>query len=277
MEKGGELGQPWTCRKPALGGPDYMPAPLPGDQYTTWRNPVVYFSAIAESSECGKVDVGFEDLTRDLKSKKRTPALSLIFPNACHSGGELECEPGAPKGAQGAASLLKTLVPAIMASPAYKEGGLIMITSAQAPQTGEHPDPSGCCLAPAYPNLPVTATTAAPTTSTTGASTSKSTTETSTSATEEATATTETTTYNEESVLPSGGGGKVGLLMISPFVEAGKVEEAEYANHFTLLKTLEKMFGVESLGYAGEEEVPTLNPELFIAAEEEDAKESGDS
>jgi phosphatidylinositol-3-phosphatase len=259
MENGTSLGQAERCRKPALGGPDYMPTPLPGDQYTTWRNPVIYFSAIAENAAgCEKHDVGFEVLAKDLAAKKKTPALSLIFPDACHSGGELECGPGAPKGAGGAAALLKTLVPAIMASPAYEEGGgLIMITSAQAPQAGEHPDPSACCLAPAYPNLPAAA---AATTPTPIAPT-----------TEEATT---TTTYSEESVLESGGGGQVGLLLISPLVLPGSVAETEYANHFTLLKTLETMFGVEPLGYAAEEEVPTLSPELFVAEPEPSEAES---
>ena len=150
MENGGAIGQPWRCRKPTLGGPDSSPTPSPGDQYATWRNPVVYFGAIAESAGCEKHDVGYEVLTRDLQVKKKTPALSLIFPNACHSGGELECEPGAPKGVHGAVPLLKTLVPAIMASPAYEEGGLILITSAQAPQAGETPTRA----AAAWPRLP---------------------------------------------------------------------------------------------------------------------------
>jgi hypothetical protein len=260
MENGGGVGQPWRCRKPTLGAADPTVA-SPGDQYVNWRNPVVYFGAIAEGAECEKHDVGFEILTKDLRAKKKTPTLSLIFPDACHSGGEAECEPGAPTGAKGATQLLKTLVPAIMASPAYEEGdGLIMITSAQAPQAGEHPDPSACCLAPTYPNLPAavasTGTTTTPTTLT------------STTETEEPPA----TTYTEESVLAAGGGGKVGLLLISPLVEAGKVEEAEYANHFTLLKTLETMFGVEPLGYAAEEAVPTLSPELFVEEEVEGAE-----
>jgi hypothetical protein len=264
IEKGAEAGQPTSCRKPTLGGPDTSPTPVPGDQYATWRNPVVYFSAIAESPECGKLDVGFEALTRDLEAKKKTPALSLIFPDACHAGGELECEPGAPKGAQGVAALLKTLVPAIMASPAYAEGGIIMITSAQAPQAGEHLDSKACCLAPEYPNLaPLQPT--APTPSTTGSSTAEP------EAVESPFG--ETTTYTEESVLEAGGGGKVGLLMISPYVEAGKVEEAEYANHFTLLKTLATMLGVEPTGYATEEEMPALNGELFKTAEEVEAEE----
>jgi hypothetical protein len=270
MENGGEIGQPWRCRKPTLGAADTT-LPSPGDQFVNWRNPVVYFGAVAESTECEKHDVGFEILTKDLSAKKKTPALSLIFPNACHSGGETECEPGAPTGAKGAVQLLKTLVPAIIASPAYEEGGgLIMITSAQAPQAGEHPDPSACCLAPTYPNLPPPAEGTTTTTPTTGTSTTgTATTESSTTETEEAT----TTKYTEESVLAGGGGGKVGLLMISPLVEAGKVEETEYANHFTLLKTLETMFGVEPLGYASDEEVPTLSPELFIEEEVEGAAE----
>ena len=102
MENGGAIGQPWRCRKPTARRPRHRRSPSPGDQYVTWRNPVVYFGAIAESEECEKHDVGFEVLTKDLKAKKKTPALSLIFPNACHSGGEVECEPGAPTGAAAA-------------------------------------------------------------------------------------------------------------------------------------------------------------------------------
>jgi hypothetical protein len=227
MEDGGAIGQPWRCRKPTFGGPDPT-APTVGDQYASWRNPVVYFAAITAGDECEKHDVGFELLTKDLSAKKKTPALSLIFPNVCHSGGEYECEPGAPKGAHGVATELKTLVPAIMASPAYEEGGLIMITSAQAKQTGEGIDQKACCLVPEFPNLPT-------------------------------------------AEVATDGGGKVGLLMISPFVEPGRVEETEYANHFTLLKTLATMLGVEPTGYAAEEEVSILSPELFL--EEEPAEE----
>jgi hypothetical protein len=228
MEGGGAIGQPFRCRKPTLGGPDPT-TPGPGDQYATWRNPVVYFGAIAEGAECERHDVGFELLSKDLATKKKTPTLSLIFPDVCHSGGEYECEPGAPKGAQGVAAELKTLVPAIMASPAYEEDGLIMITSAQAPQTGERADQKACCLAPEYPNLPPAQGT-------------------------------------------GGGGGQVGLLMISPYVEPGKVEEAEYANHFTLLKTLATMLGVEPTGYAAEEEAPPLGAELFTEPPQSEAE-----
>ncbi len=273
MENGGETGQPWRCRKPTLGGPDPT-IPGPGDQYATWRNPVVFFAAIAEGDECEKHDVGYELLTHDLQYKKATPALSLIFPNVCHSGGEVECEPGAPKGAQGVAAELKTLVPAIMASPAYEEeGGLIMITSAQAPQTGDNADPSGCCLAPSFPNLVAAGLQPAPTTppSTTGTSktgTSKTGTSTTEAASELEEEEVTPTKYTEESVLETGGGGKVGLLMISPYVEAGRVEETEFANHFTLLKSLAQMLGVEPMGFAAEAEMPALSTSLFRSTEE---------
>ncbi len=269
MEKGVAAGQPATCRKPTLGGPDTSPLGVPGDQYMTWRNPVIYFSKVAESEECAKLDVGFEALTRDLKSAKKTPQLSLIFPNACHSGFWAECEPGSKIGPNSAAELLKTLVPAIMASPAYEEGGMIMITSAEAPQGGEGADLTACCLAPTYPNLPAPAVAPTPVNPTAATTATEET----TTATEE-TAEVEETKYTEESVLNSGGGGKVGLLIISPYVEAGRVEEFEYANHFTLLKTLQQMLGVgsEPLGYAAEPTMPALSKNLFRSGEEVEAE-----
>jgi hypothetical protein len=267
MEKGVAAGQPATCRKPTLGGPDSSPVGVPGDQYMTWRNPVVYFDKIAESEECGKLDVGFEALSRDLKSAKKTPALSLIFPDACHSGFWAECEPGTPIGPNSSAQLLKTLVPAIVASPAYEEGGMIMITSAEAPQGGEGADPTACCLAPTYPNLPAPAVAPTPVNPTV-ATTSE---EMGATASEE-TAEVEVAKYGDETVLNSGGGGKVGLLIISPYVEAEKVEEFEYANHFTLLKTLEKMLGTDPLGYAAEPTMPALSPNLFRSQEEVEAE-----
>ena len=60
----------------------------------------------------------------------------------------------APPAPWRAEEFLKTVVPAIIESPAYEEGGLIAITSTQAPQVGEHADPSSCCVTPEYPNMP---------------------------------------------------------------------------------------------------------------------------
>jgi hypothetical protein len=215
---GAAAGAPLTCRHPVLGGPDPSQAPVPGDAFVTWRNPVVYFHSLVDSSECAASDVGLDRLAPDLKTAAKTPALSYIVPNACHDGGELPCEAGQPAGPLAAEAFLQTVVPEIEASPAYKEGGLIAITSAQAPQVGPKLDTSACCVTPVFPNLPP----AAPTEPATGP------------------------------VKPTGGGGRVGLLLISPFVEPGTVNESGYYNHFSLLLSIEELFDLEPIGYATE-------------------------
>jgi hypothetical protein len=232
---GAASGQPPTCRHPALGAPDPSQAPIPGDAYETWRNPFVYFHSILDSPECEANDVGLDRLPVDLRAAKRTPALSYIVPNACHSGGEMACEPGRPIGAAAADEFLGKVVPAILASPAYQEGGLIAITSAQAPQSGEKADPSSCCIAPLYPNLPPPDAAGEPASG---------------------------------PVKPTGGGGRVGMLLLSSFVEAGSVNESTYANHYTLLLTLEELFGLEKLGYANEIALLPFDSAVFNAAAE---------
>lgn len=229
---GAPTGQPTTCRHPALGTPDLSQAPLPGDAYETWRNPFVYFHSLIDKPECAEDDVGLEQLAPDLKSAKKTPALSYIVPNACHDGGQLPCVPGEVAGPAEAEAFLQTVIPEITASPAYKEGGLIAIASTQAPQVGEKPDASSCCIGPAYPNLPP-APAAEPSTG---------------------------------PVKPAGGGGKVGLLLISPFVEPGSVDDTDYSNHFTLLLTIEELFGLERIGYAKEEALAPFGSSVFKAA-----------
>ena len=61
---------------------------------------------------------------------------------------------GARTGLAAANRFLKSVVPEIKRSAAYKDDGLIAITFDQAPQTGPNADPSACCSSPAtYPNL----------------------------------------------------------------------------------------------------------------------------
>ncbi len=211
----GGAGQPSTCRHPALGSTDPDHSPLPGDAYETWRNPFVYFSSLT-GSECAQDDVGIEQLQTDLQSASSTPSFSYIVPSACHDGSEKPCETGQPAGLAAAEPFLKTVVPEIEASPAYKqEGGLIAITSDQAPQTGPNADSSSCCGTPQYPNLP--AGSSAPASGPTK---------------------------------PTGGGGRVGLLLISPYVKPGSVDETSYYNHFSLLHSIEELFGLQPIGYA---------------------------
>jgi phosphatidylinositol-3-phosphatase len=224
----GGAGQPSTCRHPSLGSADGNQSPLPGDAYETWRNPFVYFDSLT-GSECVQDDVGLEQLQTDLQSASSTPSFSYIVPSACHDGSEKPCEPGASAGIAAAEGFLKTVVPEIEASPAYKqEGGLIAITSDQAPQTGPNADSSSCCGVPQYPNLP-----AGPTSAASGP------------------------------VKSTGGGGRVGLLLISPYVKPGSVNETSYYNHFSLLHSLEELFGLQPLGYAANPALTGFESSLY--------------
>ncbi len=268
MENGASTGQAASCRHPELGTPDLNQAPVPGDAYETWRNPFVYFHSILDGTECASNDVGLEQLATDLGSAKKTPTLSYIVPDACHSGGEAPCEPQpeaaapaepqpeaapaapaepqpeaapaapaeTPTGIAGSEEFLRKVVPAIMASPAYKEGGLIAITSAEAPQSGEKADSSACCAYPEYLNVPPV----------------------------------ETVEGTTPGTRATGGGGRVGMLLISPYVKPGSVNETDY-NHFTLLLTLEELFELEKLGYAQEAALTPFDSSVFNYAEEEES------
>lgn len=181
--------------------------------YLNPRNPFAYFHSITDKEECGEADAGLAHLAKDLTLKPdRFPALAYISPDPTI-----------------AEETLKTIVPNIEESFAYKDGGLIVITSAEAKQEGESPDTSACCITPDYPNLeepesePVTGP-----------------------------------------VRKTGGGGQVGALLISPFIEAGTSSET-YFNHYSLLVSLEELFGLERIGYAAEPALAGFDETIFNA------------
>jgi len=60
------------------------------------------------------------------------------------------------------------------------------------------------------------------------------------------------------------GGGTVGALLLSPFVKGGTVSQEEF-NHFSLLRTIEDLFLLPHLGYAGASAVKSLEPSMFTA------------
>ena len=167
-------GQLAVCRHPALGAQDSDRAPRLKDAYVTWRNPFVYFHTLidkAAKSPCATNDVPLTRLTADLKSKGKTAALSYIVPSPCDDGDALPCAPKAASGLAAADKFLQKVVPEIERSPAYKADGLIAVTFDQAPQTGPNADPSACCDAQTFPNLPRTTSTTTPTGTTTPGST----------------------------------------------------------------------------------------------------------
>jgi phospholipase C len=61
------------------------------------------------------------------------------------------------------------------------------------------------------------------------------------------------------------GGGRVGAVVLSPFVKPGTVSAEPY-NHYSLLRTVEELFGLAPLGYAGEPRLKAFGPDVFTAA-----------
>ncbi|MGH2835637.1 MAG: alkaline phosphatase family protein [Solirubrobacteraceae bacterium] len=239
IDEGGST--PAACAHPALGAGDPSaaaaglgttgPQPLAQEQsssagYQTWRNPFVYFQGITASASCAANDVGMSALKGDLSSEWKTASFSYIAPGPCVDGSPTACAPGKAAGMTPADGFLKSVIPEILASAAYKKNGLLAITVDAAPSAGEWADSSSCCGQPTFPNLP------APT----GAA-----------------------------KLAPAGGGEVGMLLLSPFIKKGGSLVQSTYNHFSLLASVEQLFGLSKLGYAGLSEVKPLAASLFSA------------
>jgi hypothetical protein len=123
-----ETGEPDTCVHPEPGATD---APALGG-YAARLNPFVYFHSLLDLGDCSADDVPFTELEKDLKKVETTPNLSYIAPNLCNSGVAGQCAAGAPEGAASADAYLAALVPKILASPAYKQDGLLIISFGEA-------------------------------------------------------------------------------------------------------------------------------------------------
>lgn len=259
--------QPATCPHPALGAVDANHVATAEDPYVTWRDPFVYFESITGNTTCASSVVGIGKLAASLKVVKDTPALSYIVPDRCHDGSEEPCAPGQPAGLAATDSFLSTVVPEIERSAAYKTGGMIAITFDQAPQSGPDADTSGCCMTAAFPNLPAgapstsgTSTEAGATgTTTTGTTTGATTTGTTTGTTTAAGTTTATGTATPA------GGGRVGLLLISKYTKPGSISLTGEYNDFSLLASIEDLFGLSHLGYAAETGLLTFNKSVYNA------------
>jgi hypothetical protein len=120
------------CQHPAVGAEDDHRKATPGDQYATRHNPFVYFRSITGSPDCARNVVNYSALARDLASADTTPNLSYITPNLCHDGHDKPCVDGSSGGIDAADHWLKTAVPAILDSPAFRQDGMLIITFDEA-------------------------------------------------------------------------------------------------------------------------------------------------
>jgi hypothetical protein len=255
-----------ACRVPRPGSNEPQTAG-PRMTYLPWRNPFVYFRSLTTGGACRKNEVAIGHLANDLKGATTTPSLAYIISAPCAAGSEAPCKPNAQPGLAAANRFLKAVVPEIKRSAAYKAGGLIAITFDQAPQTGPNADASACCGSPSYPNLrrltsgsPPVPPAAMGATGTTPATTTGTTT---TPTTTTGTTTTPAASLGSGATTPTGGGGQVGLLLISPYVKPDSTDVVDYFNHFSLLGMIENLFGLHRLGYAGAPALPVPGAPVF--------------
>ena len=193
-----------TCGHPAIGSPDNTEAATPTDMYASRHDPFVYFHSIIDNAAlCDSHVVNLDALPTDLSRVSTTRNYTFITPDLCNDGHDAPCADGEPGGLAEANTFLKTWVPKITASQAFREDGLLIVLVDEAATS----DASSCCGEIPGPGAPE----------------------------------------------PGGtgpGGGRTGAVLLSPCITPGTVSERAY-NHYTMLGSVEKIFGLSYLGYAG--------------------------
>lgn len=237
-----------TCGHPAIGSRDNTArfqapsAAVPrGDGYAVRHNPFVYFHSILDSPDCNTRVVRLDALQADLARERSTPNFALITPNLCNDGhdgsgdGRMRCANGDVGGLASADAFLKTWVPRITASPAFRRDGLLVITFDEGNYTtSRSTDPvtgapvtqfvfpgKTCCGQQPGPNIGAIR----PNPPASGGGTSL---------------------FMYEGY----GGDRVGAVLLSPFIKPGSASDTPY-NHYSLLRSLEDIFELDGhLGYA---------------------------
>jgi Phosphoesterase family len=118
-----ETGQPSNCVHPDPGVPEIAVA----GGYAARLNPFVFFHSLLDLGDCATNDVPFTELAKDLKKLDATPNFAFIAPNLCDAGFRGQCPVGTADGPAAADAFLSRVVPAILASPAYKRDGLLIV------------------------------------------------------------------------------------------------------------------------------------------------------
>ena len=112
-------------------------------------DPFVYFHSLLDLGDCSADDLPLGRLSADLRKAEKTPSFSFIAPTLCNLGATGQCATGATEGPAAADAFLSTWVPKILASPAYKADGLLIVNFAAVnppiatPEGAPAPVPAG--------------------------------------------------------------------------------------------------------------------------------------
>lgn len=121
-------GSPANCVHP---GPEEAETVIPGG-YTARQNPFVYFHSLLDLGDCSANDLPIGQLTADLRKAEKTPSFSFVAPTLCNAGATGQCPAGETEGPARADAFLAAWVPKVLASPAYRAGGLLIVDFAAA-------------------------------------------------------------------------------------------------------------------------------------------------
>lgn len=261
------------------------------DQYVPKHNPFPWFESVIKNGDCAKKVVPLvKNLQHDLAHPRSTPAFSWISPNNCSDAHDATCkgdnlsggsnaltgEKKTPANTQGglyAADLfLQQVVPAIMKSKAYQDGGLIDVTFDEG-----FPPYSSYGNSIANKHYAADAGLGTITGSTNSALNGTSV---------EAQANTAQSVVACCNELPgpnttqpgnnafnqdtTPGGGITGSVLLSPYITPGSVTDQPY-NHYSWLKSMEDLFGVRHggtdgkghLGYAAADGLRPFGPDVY--------------
>ena len=102
-----------------------------GSGYAARHNPFAYFHSLLDLGSCTQKDVPLDQLNGALGAA--TPNFTFISPNLCDTGEPTECNTDVTNpGPAQADKFLSDWVPKILASPAYQQDGVLMITFGEA-------------------------------------------------------------------------------------------------------------------------------------------------
>jgi phosphatidylinositol-3-phosphatase len=212
-----------TCGHPAVGEPDETLIATAADKYAAKHDPFVYFHTIIDDqARCDTHVVNLNVLPKDLQSVATTPNYVFITPNLCNDGHDPLCIDGGPGGFAAVEAFLRKWVPRILASPAFKQDGLLVITFDES--EGNGPEGSTACCG----EKPLSSA-------------------------------------RRPAGVLGPGGGRIGAVVLSPFIKPGTVSTVPY-NHYSLLRTVEDIFDLGHLGYAAEPELQSFGPDVFTQA-----------
>jgi len=222
-----EKGQPTTCRHPALGANDDTQSARAGDEYATRHNPFVYFHSIIDSPACNENVVPLTQLVGDLDND-RVASFAMIVPNLCHDGhdpSETSTSSTCKSGEPGGlVSADKTLRALVPELEASRAYKDRGLIVIIFDEAADLGSSADTSSCCDEPQFP--------------------------------------NTPNNGGLVPGRGGGRVGAVLLSRFIRPGTVSATPY-NHFSLLRSVEDLFRLGHLGYAGQAGLKSFGDDVF--------------